>query len=100
MKLSTTLLAALVPFMVYAQPAASPEDDPPPPPATDDADLARRAPAELEARNLVCSITSKYAHYRTCPRSSCPSRGQYHRGEHVNFTCYTKDNTDYIKNYG
>ena len=100
MKLSTTVLAVLLPFMVSAYPTASPDEDlPPPPPESIDPALARRAPAKLEARDSTCRITANNVNYRTCPRTSCNSRGQLKEGDRIIFTCWTGSNTETVNSY-
>jgi hypothetical protein len=77
MKLSPAFLALLLPLVVNASPVSNPEP----------------VPAELESRDLHCTITGDGVRYRRCPRTSCDAIGQYAKGTKVTLTCYTDTNT-------
>ncbi|KAF8162680.1 hypothetical protein B0H34DRAFT_794473 [Crassisporium funariophilum] len=47
----------------------------------------------LEKRAVSARVETDGLKYRTCPRTSCDTIGQYSIGSAISITCYTRDRT-------
>ena len=74
MKLSTALLALLLPLAISAAPTPDNDDK-------HDHDHDRDY-------YISCSVWGDDARYRSCPKTSCDLKGQYHKGHWEDFYCY------------